>query len=130
MAIDEDEEIVELFGRGISLDERRREEGDISWDLQISDDGDVKLDRGTSELEKDLAFKIATALDVARGAVLEPRVLTAMKNRVRTVCEDDERVRIVTDVAIERTDEDPDSLEIRVRLQTIGDLDITLSTQL
>jgi len=92
----------QLYGRGISLKRQTEDESKYAWDLELSSDGDIKLDRGIDELEKDCSFKVRRAVTPFEGDPIIPKTTRNMEAVTRDVLQNDERIAEVISVTVEK----------------------------
>lgn len=84
-----------LYGNGIFLDE--------DFDFDVDETGDIRASKGTDELEKDLAFQMAIALDPIIGQPPSQSTEAKLINRATAVALSDNRIESV----------DEDNVEVR-----------------
>lgn len=115
-----DEETEEfLYGKGIELQQNTSDPDDKHWDIVIDGSGDVGVNRGVGELEKDLAFKLRRTLDGMLGRHITPSLRERIKSRAERTVGGDERIEEVTSVSIVSGDETKD-FRLEVEAVAIG----------
>ena len=100
------EEEIETYGKGIALVEANQD--DKTWDIEISGDGDIAITRGVEELEKDISFKLARALQDSQGQRITANFLSRVEELTRRILNGDERIRSVGSVEAFQSDVDGD----------------------
>ncbi len=98
------------LGSGISLDS--------TLDLVIDETGDIGYEQGTSELEKDLAFRMIRNLDRIRGFRNQPEYMKDVEILAARIARADDRVDDVVSVSARPVESD--EMEIVMELQ-VGD---------
>jgi len=93
---------------------------DEDFDLVVTRDGDIKTtleeSSPSAELEKDLAYVTANALDEQVGRPIDDVTRAAFEQVVRDVVTEDPRVRSIVSFDIEQlTDEDGYEIDLSVR---------------
>lgn len=101
MATDE-----ERFGSGIALDRQ--------WDLVLDGTGDLAATFGVNELEKDIAFNVATRVTEEIGSKKDESAYSSIKAVVVDVLSADSRVRRVQSVSVNDGGVDTASVEATV----------------
>lgn len=80
---------------GLSLDRR--------FDFSVNEAGDIALERGVDDIEKDLSVIAASVLDArAQGEVIEETARLQLESLLRTALLEHEQVQSVPDVSIRR----------------------------
>ena len=100
------EEEIETYGKGIALVEANQD--DKTRDIEISGDGDIAITRGVEELEKDISFKLARALQDSQGQRITANFLSRVEELTRRILNGDERIRSVGSVEAFQSDVDGD----------------------
>lgn len=99
------------LGSGLSLDEQ--------WDLYVDkSSGDLASDRGTDEVEKDLAFILGRALSDVAGDFIDDGKAGDIRLSVRKLVLADDRIDTVENIDVRQETID-DELKIQVTATTV-----------
>jgi len=85
-----------------------------NWDFDVDETGDIAKVTGTSELEKDLAFRSEVVLQDFLGRPIDSTLAQKIRGTLRSAFTEDERIESVTSIEFERTG--TDELTITVEL--------------
>jgi hypothetical protein len=77
-----------------------------SWDLAIDETRDIRTVTGNEELEKDVAYATAVAVQEHLGDTITPLVLGQIQSTVNDVLEDESRIDSVQQVDVTHIDTD------------------------
>lgn len=108
------------YGSGIALTR--------GLDFEISDTGDLQMEGGPSELEKDIAFNLINELQDIPGNQKTPRLQAIVKNRTRRILLSDSRVdNVIGDIEIFYGGEREEILEVSATVSSVdGEVDLII----
>ena len=110
--------MTEQFGNGIYLENDIEESGAYQWDLDIDESGDIRGARGIDELQKDVAFKSAQALEGLLGNQLTPTTINRIRATVQDVLEQEDRISRVVRLDVSPIDGSRNSVKVRSEVNT------------
>lgn len=86
------------------------------WDFEIGETGAIRTVTGIDELEKDLAFSSAIALDDVLGEPLTPSTKTTIRSTIQGIMNTDPRISQVRSLQVSYPNQE--EVQIRVEAQT------------
>lgn len=96
------------FGGGIFLS--------TDWDLDVDESGDVRTVTGEDELQKDVAFQTASALEDVRGGPQSPDLRSETINAIKNILVEEPRVDRILSIDVREAGEDLDKMEVIIEV--------------
>lgn len=110
--------MTERFGDGLYLVDSADEEGEYQWDLDVDESGDIRGSSGLDELQKDVAFRAAQALEEVIGAQLTPTTMNRVRAVVQDVLQTEERIQRVVRMDVSRVRGQSNTVRVRADVNT------------
>jgi len=105
----------EQFGAGPSLSD-----SSYPWDFSIDESGDIKTVSGLAELEKDIAFRIATQENNMLGRKITPTQMNRIRSTINDMIIADSRVQSVLSLDVQRSSGMDNSIDVSATVQTVS----------
>jgi len=105
----------EQFGAGPSLSD-----SSYPWDFSIDESGDIKTVSGLAELEKDIAFRIATQENNMLGRKITPTQMNRIRSTINDMIIQDSRVQSVLSLDVQRSSGMDNSIDVSATVQTVS----------
>jgi len=112
------------FGSGIYLTSTK----DVppSWDMQVTNSGDIRTVSGAQELEKDVALSTTIRVGEEIGNHITPVVRNRIRARILDAFDDDDRINTVLLLEVNEVPDDKNKLEVVAQVNTVEDEEIEL----
>lgn len=82
------------------------------WDFEVNNTGDIRTISGLDELEKDVAFQLASNLDQFIGSRITNEQANDIAIETQQQLSADPRIAAVLDLTVQFPDGDPDTVEV------------------
>jgi len=112
--------MTERFGSGIHLNSN--DNGGFQWDLDIDESGDLRSSGGLDELQKDVSFRSAQALEDVIGQHLTPTAMNRVRSTIRDVLETEDRIERIVRMDVSRVRGQPNTVRVRADVNTESDV--------
>lgn len=111
------------LGGGIALQEE--------WDFEIDNTGDLRANTGIAELQKDVAFSVASALGDGLGSPVSQDTRERIDLTVQSRLLDEDRVTAVRSTTIRQTNQSQSGYEVVASVDTAeGPFDLVFEVEL
>ena len=112
--------MTERFGSGIHLNSN--DSGGLQWDLDVDESGDLRSSSGLDELQKDVSFRSAEALEDVIGHHLTPTAMNRVRSTIRDVLETEDRIERIVRMDVSRVGGQPNTVRVRADVNTEFDV--------
>ena len=112
--------MTERFGSGIHLNSN--DVDGFDWDLDVDESGDLRSTSGLDELQKDVAFRSAQALEDVIGHHLTPTAMNRVRSTIRDVLETEDRIKRIVRMDVSRVGGQPNTVRVRADVNTESDV--------
>ena len=113
--------MTERFGDGLYLVDSA-DEDQFQWDLDVDESGDLRSSGGLDELQKDVAFRSAQALEDVIGQHLTPTAMNRVRSTIRDVLETEDRIERIVRMDVSRVGGQPNTVRVRADVNTEFDV--------